>query len=73
MALDGKSLQEYPVNDLVPEDSTLGPTLFLQDCNIIVRLLTLPKIPRQRGMRKLLKGSGYSKNEGDSVVTKGCC
>ena len=29
MALDSKSSQEYPVNDGVPRDSILGPTLFL--------------------------------------------
>ena len=27
--LDGKSSQEYPVNARVPQDSILGPTLFL--------------------------------------------
>ena len=27
--LDGKSLQEYPVNAGVPQSSILGPTLFL--------------------------------------------
>ena len=29
MILDGKSSQEYPVNAVVPQDSILGPTLFL--------------------------------------------
>ena len=29
LALDGKSLQEYPVNARVPHSSILGPTLFL--------------------------------------------
>ena len=29
LALDGKSLQEYPVNAEVPQGSILGPTLFL--------------------------------------------
>ena len=29
MILDGKSLQEYPVNAGVPQRSLLGPTLFL--------------------------------------------
>ena len=29
MVLDGKSLQEYPVNIGVPEGSILGPTHFL--------------------------------------------
>ena len=29
MVLDGKSLQEYPVNIGVPEGSILGPTRFL--------------------------------------------
>ena len=33
MVLDGKSSQEYPVNTGVPEDSILGPTLFLLDIN----------------------------------------
>ena len=27
--LDGKSSQKYPVNARVPQDSILGPTLFL--------------------------------------------
>ena len=29
MVLDGKSSQEYPVNDRDPQGSILGPTLFL--------------------------------------------
>ena len=29
MVLDGKSSQEYPVNDVVLQGSMLGPTLFL--------------------------------------------
>ena len=29
MVPDGKSSQEYPVNTEVPQDSILGPTLFL--------------------------------------------
>ena len=29
MVLDGKSLQEYPVNSGVPQASILDPTLFL--------------------------------------------
>ena len=29
MVLDGKSLQEHPVNTVVSQGSSLGPTLFL--------------------------------------------
>ena len=29
MALDGKSLQEYPTNAVLPQDSILGSTPFL--------------------------------------------
>lgn len=42
MVLDGKSLQEYPVNAGVPEISILAPTLFLNDlhddatCSIVI-------------------------------------
>ena len=33
MVLDGKSSQEYPVDDEFPQGSILGPTLFLLDIN----------------------------------------
>ena len=29
MVLDGESSQEYPINAGIPQDSILGPTLFL--------------------------------------------
>ena len=33
MVLDGKPLQEYPVNAGIPQDSILGPTFFLVSTN----------------------------------------
>ena len=33
VALDGKSSQEYSVDDYFPQSSILGPTLFLLDIN----------------------------------------
>ena len=33
MVLNGKSSQEYPVNDEFPQGSIFGPTLFLLDIN----------------------------------------